>query len=202
MTRALTLLTCLFAWAAQASAHEGHEHEQRVNRVSAAWMVGSFTLTDQHGKPFTQDRLRGRWTFVLFGDTRCKATCNEALTALDGLYRRIARAQVLDTTQVVFISLSPERDNLNRLREYLEPFDQRFVGGTASRETLARLVDDWSVPTGERSKAGLFDANPGYPGTLLLVGPDGSLRAEYLPPFDVPRLTADYLKTRIGARRP
>lgn len=109
--------------------------------------------------------------------------------------------QVIETTQVVFVSLSPERDDVNRLREYLEPFDKRFVGGTASRETLARLVDDWSVATDDPSKPGLIDANPRYPGTLLLVGPDGSLRAEYLPPFDVPRLTADYLKTRIGARR-
>ena len=202
MMRVPVLLACLFGWVAQVVAHEGHEHEQRVNRVSAAWMVSAFTLTDQHGKPFTQDRLRGRWTFVLFGDTRCQATCAEALTALDGLYQRIARARVIETTQVVFVSLDPQRDGPDRLREYLAPFDERFFGGTAPPPTLARLIDDWSVTADNSSRPRPHDTRPAYSGSLLLVGPDGSLRAEYLPPFDVPQLTADYLKTRIGARRP
>lgn len=201
MTRALALLACLLG-CVPVAAHEGHEHEQRVNRVSSTWPVDAFTLTDQHGKSFTQDRLNGRWTFVLFGDTQCKATCTEALAALDGLYRRINRARVVETTQVIFVSLDPQHDDPSRIRAYLAPFDNRFVGGTASPPTLARLVDDWSVAANESSRPEIGDTRSKYSGALLLVGPDGSLRAEYLPPFDVPRLTADYLKTRIGARRP
>jgi hypothetical protein len=30
----------------------------------------------------------------------------------------------------------------------------------------------------------------------VLVGPDGAVRAEYLPPYDALLITADYLKTR------
>ena len=202
MTRWLALLACLLGCAAPVMAHDDEAHEQHVHRFSAAWAVGPFTLTDQHGRPFTEDRLHGRWTFVLFGDTQCLATCTEALATLDTLYRRIARAQVVETTQVLFVSLDPQRDNPGRLRAYLAPFDARFVGGTASPSTLARLVDDWRVPGNDASRPEPPGGKPKYAGTLLLVGPDGSLRAEYLPPFDAPRLTADYLKTRIGARRP
>jgi hypothetical protein len=32
---------------------------------------------------------------------------------------------------------------------------------------------------------------------LVLIGPDAVVRAEYLPPFDVKRLTAEFLITRL-----
>jgi len=35
-----------------------------------------------------------------------------------------------------------------------------------------------------------------YAGSLVLIGPDGVVRVEFLPPFDPLLLTAEYLKTR------
>jgi hypothetical protein len=35
---------------------------------------------------------------------------------------------------------------------------------------------------------------------LVLVGPEGDVRAVYLPPYDVRLLTADYLLKRVRRR--
>ena len=83
---------------------------QRVNLALQGWPVDSFSLIDQHGKAFTHQRLQGQWTFVLFGDTRCAQPCDAALSALVSMDQRIARAEAIKTTQVLFVSLDPERD--------------------------------------------------------------------------------------------
>lgn len=169
---------------------------QRVLRATAAWPIDSFTLVDQHGKPFTQDRLMGRWTFVVFGDgsdSACAEPCTRALAALDGVLRRIARAEVHKVTQVLFVPLDAPTARPDRLRATLAPYDPRFVAGMGTRATVERLIDDWRV--------GKDDA-AAHTGSLRLLSPDGSVRAEYLPPFDVPSLTADFLKMRARGGGP
>jgi protein SCO1/2 len=171
---------------------------QRVTRVTNAWPVTDFTLVDQNGKPFTQDQVKGRWTFILLGDTHCAEPCKVALQALAGMFQRIATTEIVKTTQVLFISLDPQQDTPASLRKYLAPFDSRFVGATGAWKTLKQLAEDVGVSDG--IPASLDQVRAGdhrYTGTLLLMGPDGMVRSEFLPPFDVKRLTAEYLMTRV-----
>jgi protein SCO1/2 len=183
MGSALRLATAVafFALAALPPAFAYHGRTQGVNRESAGWPVASFTLVDHDGQPFTERRLAGRWTFVLFGDTRCGARCDAALTALAAMQQRLANAQALRTTQVLFVSLDPERDTPEQLRRHVAAFDPRFVGATAPCASLQRLMDGLDV-SGR--------------GALVLIGPDAVLREEFLPPYDPLLLTSEYLRTR------
>jgi protein SCO1 len=206
MTRALVLRMCLLGVVGAVSLlvpattpAQEPQPTQRVLRASAAWPINDFTLTDQHGQPFTRDRLTGHWTFVLFGDGACAAPCSDALRALDGLFGRIVGAKVGQTTQALFVLMEARPDWADRMRTRLAPFDQRFVAGVGERATVQNLVEDWRVGNAAPSPGEV----PGsYSGSLLLVGPDGAVRAEYLPPFDVPLLTADYLKSRLRRGSP
>ncbi len=196
MRRRLAASLCVIGLALPALAH--HDTRQPGSHALDGWAVASFTLTDHNGREFTQDHLRGRWTFVLFGDTTaCAQPCEAALAVLAGLTQRIARADAMKTTQIVFISLDPERDTPARLREYLAPFDPRFVGATAAPATVRSVADDMGA-TAAAAPAGTHGASPRYRGSLLLIGPDATIRAEYLPPLDVQRLTASYLRARHG----
>jgi len=170
-------------------AHDGES--QRVNLASQGWPVDSFTLVDQYGNALTQERLQGQWTFVLVGDTHCGQPCTEALSALAAMFLRIARAKAVKTTQVLFVSLDPQRDTPEVLRRYLIAFDDRFIGVSGSLQTLKGLTEDLgaSVPASGVDKTR-------YAGSLVLIGPDRVVRMELLPPFDPLLLTAEYLKTR------
>jgi protein SCO1/2 len=174
-----------------------HVQHQSENRTVAGWPVGAFALVDHLGKPFTHDRLQGRWTFVLFGDSHCADPCTAALSAVGGLVKRIAGTAAVKTTQVLFISLDPERDTPQRLRQYLGPYDQRFIGATGTRPILKQLADEMGVAVAVTAAPGLMRAAQStYGGSLVLIGPDGVIRVEYLPPFDIKRLTAEFLKMR------
>ncbi|THF61370.1 SCO family protein [Pseudothauera rhizosphaerae] len=180
--RGLCVLALLGALACAPAgvADEAPPPEQRIERGMAGWPLAEFALRDHHGAPFANARLLGRWTFVLVGETRCGAPCDQALAALAGMNRRLAGTA--KAVQVLFVSAAPERDPPAALAAHLADFDARFVGATAAPEALAPLLADLAA---------------GRRGSLFLVGPDGALRAEFLPPFDVRRLTAAYLKLRL-----
>lgn len=175
------MAVALYAAAALLPAFAYHGRTQGVNREAAGWPVASFALVDHEGQPFTELRLQGRWTFVLFCDTRCGALCDAPLAALAAMNRRIASADAIRTTQVLFVSLDPERDTPELLRRHLASFDARFVGATGPRASLTRLMDELDV-SGR--------------GALVLIGPDAVLRSELLPPYDPLLLTAEYFRAR------
>jgi protein SCO1/2 len=176
----LLLVLFLFSWNAGFAHHDSKQH---VDRSFDQWPIEPFALVDQHGEKFTHERLRGRWTFVLVGDTRCAKLCAEGLDALQGLSKRIERSDAILTTQVLFVSLDPRRDTPAALRKYLAPYDRHWIGATGPAGALEKLVDDLNL-AGRK------------PGTLALVGPQGFLHAIYAAPYDVKRLTADFLKQR------
>lgn len=186
-----------------AVAHPQHRQQAVQRAPASAWPIDGFKLTDQHGAPFTQDRLMNRWTFVLFGDTQCTTPCSDALTALDGLVRRIAGAEVHQVTQVLLIARDAPHNRPDRLRRYMAPYDKAFVAAVGPAAVVDRLADDWHVePAPQETPATKPVSAAPHSGSLLLVGPDGSVRAEYLPPFDAALLTADFLKSRArGGRR-
>jgi len=167
---------------------------QRVNPAAAGWPLGPFALVDHHGAPFTRENLRGRWTLLLLGDSRCGEPCEAALSALAGMYRRIGQTQAIKTMQVVLISPDPQGDPPERLGQYLARFDPRFIGALGSRPSLRGLADDLGV-----ARPGPANDSRSGTGSIWVIGPDGILRSELLPPFDVLPLTAEFMRTR--ARR-
>ena len=167
--RALVLAACALVLAATpVTAHHGPQ--QPANRAAERWPVDAFALTDQHGRPFTQEQLQGHWTFVLFGDLGCGQPCSAGLTAVAGVLRRIARTEAVKTTQLVFVAPGPARaDSARRLGDYVARFDSRFIAGTAAVPTLQRLADDLGI-AGRVGSADGPDGAAAYPGSLVLIG--------------------------------
>jgi hypothetical protein len=194
--RAARLLLAAAALAAglftrPAAAQDAGRPQQRIERASAVWPAEPFALVDAEGRAYTHERLQGRWTFVVFagggdGHGGCGALCPQALAALDGMLRRIAGTEALKTTQVLYVAL----DGHPQRRPALH--DARSAAVAGAPRTLARLADDLTV-----TRADTAPPAGGAPRGIVLVGPDGSARAEYLAPWDVKLMTADYLKTRL-----
>ena len=110
-----------------------------------------FHLTDVDGKERTLADWRGKLVLLYFGFVQCPDVCPTALT------RAVRTRQLLgadgDKLQVVFVTVDPERDTPEILREYMAAFDPSFVAlrGDAQRlkETAAEFkVFYRKVPTG------------------------------------------------------
>ncbi|MBV9672492.1 MAG: SCO family protein [Verrucomicrobia bacterium] len=98
-----------------------------------------FKLVDQEGHSFRLDQLRGKLVLFSFGFTHCPNVCPTTLSDLGKVYRSLPereRAKV----QVVFISVDPQRDKPELLKNYVPYFDKSFIGLTGSPEQIAQTA--------------------------------------------------------------
>lgn len=166
---------------------------QEVDLALSGWPLSDFALSDLNGNPFTLDNLAGHWTFLLLRDRGCVEPCAAALSALSGVYHRLAGTQALRTTQVIVVSLDVD-DSLPGMGRELAAYDGRFVAVTGPRNALEGLATELRgsmPPPSVQQGVGTRE------GSLWLIGPDAVVRAELLPPHDVRMLTATYLRTRL-----
>ncbi len=101
---------------------------------------GDFILNGHHGEPVGLKDFRGKIVLLYFGYTTCPDICPATLSHLKLLMQRLETQ--LDRVQVIFISIDPERDTLERLNDYLPFFHPSFLGLRGSElETMetARL---------------------------------------------------------------
>ncbi|GBU15798.1 MULTISPECIES: SCO family protein [Methylobacterium] len=104
---------------------------------------GPFALTDHDGRLRTETDFRGRLLIVYFGYTHCPDVCPTDLM-------EIARALTIlgsegEAIQPLFVTLDPERDTPEHLREYLPNFHPRLIGLTGDRAAMERAADAYRV---------------------------------------------------------
>jgi protein SCO1/2 len=157
--------------------HGGGESDE----LQSLFPVPSFELTDQDGQPFGSAQLRGRVWVASFLFTSCSQACPTLAAQLANLRTRMARHG--DRFHVVSVTVDPETDTPERLREFADRF-----GGTSQWTLLTGAPEDVRATT-ERAffqpeaRRTEIDVAPGYDilhGTgVLLVDRDGRCRGLY-----------------------
>ena len=132
-----------------------------------------FSLTGSDGSEVTLARFRGKIVLLSFGFTSCSAVCPTTLATLAQARSRLGAAA--DGVQVVFVTVDPERDNADRMREYLAAFDPGFIGATGTPEALAAARRSYGV-TAVREGTGP-DYAMAHTSSIFLIDRAGKLRA-------------------------
>jgi protein SCO1 len=104
---------------------------------------GPFSLVDQTGKPVTEADLKGKPSLMFFGFTHCPDICPTALFDMTQLYKALGRDG--DKVQAYFVSVDPERDTPDILKEYLSSFDPRLRGLTGDPAAVAAMEKAYRV---------------------------------------------------------
>jgi protein SCO1/2 len=145
-------------------------------------------MTDQDGAPVAVDELKGQWTLLFFGYTFCPDICPTTLAQIRQVRSELS-AEDAGRLRVVLVSVDPDRDTPQRLKEYLGFFDKQYVGLTAPVAEIQKLANAVSVP--------FIPADTGKPnytvdhsGNLALLGPDGTQRGFIRAPLNGPKLVA------------
>ena len=100
-------------------------------------------LPDVNGKVRQLSEFRGKVTVVFFGFTQCPDVCPTTLGELARLKKMLGpEGQKL---QVVFITLDPERDTADLLRDYVSGFDSDFVALRGSEQQIKRVAANFKV---------------------------------------------------------
>jgi protein SCO1/2 len=186
------------AWHAyrQEDAQARHAQEQlaaldrKVIAVAPGKPLSLPALVSADGAAFDAPRLRGRWSLVFFGFTSCPDVCPTTLQTLAAFAREPANGVASGDTQVVFVSVDPERDSRSRIAEYLQAFDPRFVGVTGSPAAM----ELFSAQAG--AGFAVSGAAMDHSTSVFVVDPQGRLAGVLLHPADAAEVRADLASLR------
>ncbi|OYX19418.1 MAG: photosynthetic protein synthase I [Brevundimonas diminuta] len=136
---------------------------------------GDFTLTNQDGQIVDQTILNGKWTLVFFGFTYCPDYCPTTLGVLNAVQERMG--DKAEDLQIVFISIDPERDTPQMLKDYLssDGFPDGVIGLTGTPEQVAKAAKAYRAFYQKVGEGEGYTMNHGL--TVYLMGPDGKFRS-------------------------
>jgi protein SCO1 len=146
--------------------------------LAAAPQGGDFRLQSYRGPVSLQD-FRNRVVLLYFGYTWCPDICPTSL-GLTSLALEMLEADELARVQGLFVSVDPERDSPQRLKEYAEYFHPKILGVTGSREELDRVTRRYGAAYHKVEQATATDYVVDHSADSYLIDPRGRL-VEILP---------------------
>ena len=168
--------------------------EDGVRLFSTPRSFSSFALLDQQGKPFGPEQLRGKWNLLFFGFTHCPGVCPATMSELGIFARGLTAAHALDT-QVLMVSVDPERDTPERMGRYVANFSPDFIGLTGSSAAIRSFVSQFNVVY-ERVDGEQESYEVEHSAHVVVVGPQGLYRGIIYPPIEAPGLGSAYADLR------
>jgi len=136
---------------------------------------GPFQLVNQDGQAVDQTLLNGQWSLVFFGFTYCPDYCPTTLQMLEATKQ--ALGDRADEVQIVFISVDPQRDTPQALKDYLssDGFPEGVIGLTGTPAQVRAAADAWRASYEKVGEGEAYTMNHSL--TIYLVGPDGRYRS-------------------------
>ncbi len=158
----------------------------------------SFTLQQRDIGDFTLEQLKGKWSMLFFGYTRCPDVCPTELFMLGGMSRQLEQSGGAERPQVLFVSVDSQRDRVADLQEYVTYYHPDFLGITGPKEQIdpftksigviyerVYYVDGRQVVFNEGDEipeAAKTTYLINHSATIFLINPDGKLHAVFNTP--------------------
>lgn len=104
--------------------------------LTSALPKPAFTLADTSGAFYNfASETEGYVTLVYFGYTYCPDVCPDHMANIAAVLKRLPD-DVSQRVRTVFVTVDPERDDRQRLREWLDLFDPSFIGLTGNQASI------------------------------------------------------------------
>lgn len=152
--------------------------------------------TNWDGTSYSLADSNGRLALVFFGYTYCPDVCPLALAKMKQLYSVLG--EEASQVDVVFVSVDPHRDTVEKLSDYVPNFDPRFKGLVLDPGQMEAATDSFdltvqfSQPKDGPGTDSFYYVD--HTGTFFLVGPDGRLALTYPPSATVDVIAPDIRK--------
>jgi protein SCO1 len=151
---------------------------------------GPFALIDQNGALRTDADFRGKLMLVYFGFTYCPDICPADLQNIGLALEKLG--SLGDAVQPLFVTVDPERDTPEHLKDYMPMFHPRFVGLTGDPGAIKAAASAYRVFYQNVERDDKSDYTVDHSAFIYLMGRD----REYLG-FFPPGTPADRLANAI-----
>ena len=109
----------------------------------ASFRGSEFSLKDMNNNIISNESFDGPLTAIFFGFTNCPDVCPMTLNKMDIAVSRLKKEN--KSLKLFFISVDPERDTPDVMKDYLNSFENNFVGITGDPEKIYLLSQSWGI---------------------------------------------------------
>jgi len=143
-----------------------------------ALIGGPFTLVDHTGKTVQETDYAGKYMLVYFGYTFCPDVCPTDLQAIADSLDMLPE-EVTKKITPLFISIDPERDTVDIMKQYIGLFHPQLIGLTGSVEQVNLAKKSYRVWASKEENDGSSDYLVNHTSYIYLMDPDGLYVTHY-----------------------
>ena len=118
--------------------------QEKKDDIVASYSGSPFTLTDVNNNQITEKSFKGPLTAIFFGFTNCPDICPMTLDNLDKVIEKLNNSEN-ESFKVYFVSIDPERDGPEIIKDYLGSFKNKIYGITGDPQKIFLLSKSWGV---------------------------------------------------------
>ncbi|WP_226663910.1 SCO family protein [Microbulbifer aggregans] len=173
------------------------EAELRANgaiKLERPRILDQFDLIADSGGPYSTEQLAGQWTLIFFGFTHCPDVCPTTLATLNRFYETLDESTRKETN-VLLVSVDPQRDKPEQLHEYVRYFNPEFAAVTGEFINLKRFANQLNVPF---NKVPLEDGEytVDHGSQVVLINPRGHYHGFFKAPLDPAKMKLTFRSIR------
>ena len=118
--------------------------EKKEDEYVKKFQGSSFSLNDVNNDIITESSFEGPLTAIFFGFTNCPDVCPMTLNNLDLAIKNLDQKKK-DKFKVFFVSIDPERDSPEVIKNYLNSFENKIYGITGDPKKVFLMSKSWGV---------------------------------------------------------
>ena len=118
--------------------------QEKKEDIASSYTGSAFNLKNVNNEPVTEKSFQGPLTAIFFGFTNCPDVCPLTLVNIDQVLEKLNDNEK-KKIKVFFISIDPERDSPEIMKDYLEGFENKIFGITGNPENIFALSKSWGV---------------------------------------------------------
>jgi|TARA_B100001971_G_scaffold11628_1_gene9255 protein SCO1/2 len=120
--------------------------EKKEDEYVSKFQGSSFSLKDVNNEIITESSFKGPLTAIFFGFTNCPDVCPMTLNNLDLVIKNLTKEKK-EKFKVFFVSIDPERDSPEIIKDYLSSFENKIYGITGDPKKIFLMSKSWGVLT-------------------------------------------------------
>lgn len=172
-TKSLILTTIVGIFLAGIIATYQISYEASAPYVVTKNFGGSFNLKDHTGKTVTEKDFEGQYRLIYFGFTYCPAICPTELQKISKALKNLGDKG--EQIKPIFISVDPERDTVDVMKNYVELFHPNLIGLTGSVKETENIKKHYKIYSAKVKDETMSDYTVDHSSLIYFMGPDNSL---------------------------
>ena len=150
----------------------------------------AFELTGTSGDTVTAEQTDGNIRLLFFGFTSCPDICPATLQKLSRAVKDLP-TELRKDTQIVFVSVDPQRDTPERIDSYVSFFSDRAIGLTGEEPALRELSKRYRTTFGYDEPDADGNYNVSHSGAVYVFDREGKARLLIRPELSVEDIRMD-----------